>query len=127
MGRCKVKVERQASTLNSAISYSDLDTSRSRHEHMLAPTGIHAKVVHRNGTVHNQSCKAIIQNRLNEQNRVDAPVVLRVVGDLCVLWGSVRVVDQWQRLTRPDDLSAGGDHTQLAHVDLEDGTLGQDA
>lgn len=68
-----------------------------------------------------------IQNRLNEQNRVDAPVVLRVVGDLCVLWGVSQITGRRQRLTRPDDLSAGGDHTQLAHVDLEDGTLGQDA
>lgn len=27
-------------------------------------------------------------------------------------------------LTRPDDLSSSSDHTQLADVDLDDGTLG---
>jgi hypothetical protein len=27
-------------------------------------------------------------------------------------------------LTRPDNLSSGSDHTQLADVDLDDGTLG---
>jgi hypothetical protein len=29
-------------------------------------------------------------------------------------------------LTRPDDLSARGDHTELGDVDLEDGTLCED-
>jgi hypothetical protein len=50
---------------------------------------------------------------LDEQDRIDAAVELGVVGDLGKL--------------SPDDLSAGGDETELRDVDLDDRTLGHDA
>ena len=50
--------------------------------------------------------------RLNEQNSVQAAVVLGVVGNLGP--------------TTPDDLSTRGDQTKFRDVDLDDSTLGQD-
>lgn len=48
----------------------------------------------------------------DKENSVDAAVVFGVVGDLGVF--------------APDDLAAGGDETELADVDLNDRTLGND-
>lgn len=50
--------------------------------------------------------------RLDEQNSVQAAVVLGVVGNLGP--------------TTPDDLATSGDKTKFRNVDLDDGTLGQD-
>lgn len=47
-----------------------------------------------------------------ENLRIDTALVLRGVGDLGPF--------------SPDDLSVGGDHTQLGDVDLDDCSLGQD-
>ena len=47
---------------------------------------------------------------LYEEDRVDASVELRVVGDLRVL--------------SPDNLSSGGDKSELRNVDLDDRSLG---
>lgn len=49
---------------------------------------------------------------LNEQNSVQAAIVLGVVGNLGP--------------ATPDDLSTSGDQTKFRNVDLDDCTLGQD-
>jgi hypothetical protein len=70
------------------------------------------------------------------QDGVDTSIEFRVVGNLSVFYitrpflasatgVSLRQQPNTDRvLTRPDDLSSGSDHTQLADVDLDDGTLG---
>lgn len=71
------------------------------------------------------ACLSAGEMSLNKKDRVDAAVVFWVVCDLGVLWD---VLDEFcqRTLTRPDDLSASGDHTQLGDVDLDNGTLGED-
>ena len=49
---------------------------------------------------------------MKENLRIDTALVLRGVGNLGPF--------------SPDDLSVGGDHTQLGDVDLDDCSLGQD-
>lgn len=53
-----------------------------------------------------------VWSTLYQQDTVDAALVLRVVGDLSV--------------ATPNDLATGSDETQLADVDLDNGTLGKD-
>lgn len=68
----------------------------------------------------------------DEQDGVQAAVVLGVVCDFCCVVSVCLFSDlmRWERLTSvssPHDLSSRGNQTQLAHIDLDDGALGQHA
>lgn len=53
------------------------------------------------------------KHTLNKQHGIDAPIVFRVICDL--------------RVFCPNDSPTRSDHTQLADVDFDDGSFGEDA